>query len=74
MKYSILMSVYQKEKPEYLVQSIESMLTQTAFPEQFVIVKDGPLTAELEQILSRYASSHPNLFTRPGRIQTSGCR
>lgn len=63
MKYSILMSVYQKEKPEYLVQSIESMLTQTAFPEQFVIVKDGPLTPELEQILSRYASSHPDLFT-----------
>ncbi|MBQ6718905.1 MAG: glycosyltransferase [Oscillospiraceae bacterium] len=63
MKYSILMSVYQKEKPEYLVQSIESMLSQTAFPEQFVIVKDGPLTPELDEILCQYAASYPDLFT-----------
>lgn len=45
MEYSVLMSFYDKEKPEYLKESIESMLSQTLKPEQFVIVKDGPLNA-----------------------------
>ena len=40
MNYSVLMSVYDKEKPEYLKQSIESMLNQTVKPEQFVVVED----------------------------------
>lgn len=41
MKYSVLMSVYAKEKEEYLRQSIDSMLNQTVKPEQFVLVEDG---------------------------------
>lgn len=63
MKYSILMSVYKKEKVEYLIPSIESMLAQTAPAEQFVIVKDGPLTKELDAVIDGYAEKHPELFT-----------
>lgn len=63
MKYSILMSVYKQEKPEYLVPSIESMLAQTAPAEQFVIVKDGPLTEELDAVIASYARKDPGLFT-----------
>lgn len=63
MKYSILMSVYQKEKAEYLIQSIESMLSQTAPPEQFVVVKDGPLTPKLDSVIQNYAEKNPKLFT-----------
>ena len=37
MNYSVLMSVYDKEKPEYFEQSIQSMLQQTVKPEQFDI-------------------------------------
>lgn len=43
-RYSALMSVYDKEKPEYLKASIQSMLDQTAPPADFVIVCDGPLS------------------------------
>ena len=71
-QYSILMSVYAKEKPEHLIQSIDSMLKQTVFPEQFVIVKDGPLTEELEGVLSRYQSEHNELFTLVALEQNSG--
>ena len=39
--YSILMSVYYKEKPEWLQQSIESMMKQTVLTNDFVIIKDG---------------------------------
>ena len=61
--YSVLMSVYHKEKAEYLEIAIESMLNQTVPPEQFVIVEDGPLTDELEQVVLKYEIEKPDLFT-----------
>lgn len=61
-KYSVLMSVYDKEKPEYFRQSIESILTQTVKADEFVIVCDGPLTRQLEQILEEYIAKSPELI------------
>ncbi|SFX42033.1 glycosyltransferase [Ruminococcus sp. XPD3002] len=63
MEYSILMSVYDKEKPEYLKQAIESMLNQTAKPEQFVIVLDGKLNEGLQTIIDNYKLNNGKLFT-----------
>lgn len=62
MKYSVLMSVYRREKPEYLRQSILSMLNQTLPPAQFVLVKDGELPSELEAVIDEAVASHPGLF------------
>ena len=56
-KYSVLMSLYIKEKPEYLIQSIESMINQTIVPDEIVVVKDGPLTVELEKVLLDYENN-----------------
>lgn len=53
-KYSVLMSVYYKEKPEYLRESILSMLNQSVQPNEIVLVKDGPLTEELEGIIDGF--------------------
>lgn len=53
-KFSVLMSVYNKEKPEYLEQSIHSILNQTIKPNEIVIVKDGILTKELNDIIKKY--------------------
>lgn len=53
-KYSVLMSVYNKEKAEYLRESIESILNQTVVTDDFVIVCDGPLTDELNQVIEEY--------------------
>jgi glycosyltransferase involved in cell wall biosynthesis len=61
-KYSVLMSLYYKEKPEYLKLSIDSMLNQTVLPDEIVIVKDGPLTEELEAVLQEYLLKHPTIF------------
>ncbi len=61
-KYSILMSVYYKEKPEWLDISIQSMLNQTVKADEFVIVKDGKLTKELDDVISNYAEQYPQLF------------
>lgn len=53
MEYSVLMSVYTKEEPAYLDTAIQSMLDQTVRTDDFVIVCDGPLTAELDAVLER---------------------
>lgn len=62
MKYSVLMSVYRKEKPEYLKLSIDSMLNQTVKPSEIVIVKDGPLTDELDKLIDEYKKNNNELF------------
>ena len=61
-KYTVLMSVYYKEKPEYLSLSIESMLNQTVKPDEFIIVKDGPLTTELDEVINNFVTAYPQTF------------
>lgn len=61
-KYSVLMSVYYKERPEYLKIAIESMLHQTVAPNEFILVKDGPLTPELEAVISKFEAKNPGVF------------
>ena len=53
-KYSVLMSLYRKEHPEYLRLAIDSMLNQTVKPDEIVLVEDGPLTDELYDVLEEY--------------------
>ena len=60
--YSVLMSVYCKAKPEHLVEAVESMLRQTVVTNDFVIVCDGPLTEELDQVLDRFDQANPGVF------------
>lgn len=61
-KYSVLMSVYYKEKADWLDYAISSMLKQTIFPDEFVLVEDGPLTEELDSVISKYQIQYPDLF------------
>ena len=51
-KYSVLMSVYHKEKPEYLKQAIESIQAQTLPTDDFVLVCDGPLNDALDGVIA----------------------
>lgn len=62
-KYSVLMSVYCKEKPEYFKMSVDSMLKQTISPDEIVIVEDGPLTKELYDVIDNYQKKYPAVFT-----------
>lgn len=49
--YSVLMSVYHKEKPEYLRQAIESIQKQSFPTDDFVLVCDGPLNLKLDAVI-----------------------
>lgn len=73
MEYSVLMSVYAKEEPVYLDTAIQSMLDQTVRTDDFVIVCDGPLTAELDAVLERHLAQNPavlHLVRLPQNIGT----
>ena len=59
------MSVYHKEKPNYLVECLESIHKSTIMPNQIVIVKDGPLTEELDKIIDDFASKYDNYKILP---------
>lgn len=56
MKFSVLMSVYAKEKPEYLDAALQSLIDQTRLPDEIVLVKDGMLTPDLDVVIRRYVS------------------
>lgn len=60
--YSVLMSVYHKEKPEHFSECIKSMVTQTVVTDDFVIVCDGPLTPQLDAVLEGYDRQYPGVF------------
>lgn len=60
--YSVLMSVYYKEKPEYLKAAIDSILNQTVKTDDFVIVCDGPLNEGLDKVIADYVKTNPGLF------------
>ena len=55
--YSVLMSVYKNDNPLYFEESIKCILNQTVKTNDFVIVKDGKLTKELDNIINRYSKN-----------------
>lgn len=48
------MSLYNEEKPGYLEECLESIMSSSLKPMEIVIVEDGPLTNELYEVLDSY--------------------
>ncbi|XKM13831.1 glycosyltransferase [Orbaceae bacterium ac157xtp] len=64
-KFSVLMSVYIKEKPEYLSAALFSIYeTQTLKPDEIVLVEDGTLTNELYSVLDEWEKKLANRVQR----------
>ena len=59
MKLSVLLSVYQKDSPEFLRQALESLAEQTVQADEVLIVKDGPVGAELEGVIDSCSAKLP---------------
>lgn len=52
--YSVLMSVYKNDQPEYLSAAIESMEQQSVPFHDMVIVCDGPISKALDDVLNNW--------------------
>lgn len=63
--FSILISVYEKERPDQLRQSLDSIFSQTLRADEVVLVKDGPLYDELNDVVDDYAARYPELKVLP---------
>ena len=57
-KFSVLLSVYWKEKPDWLRVCLDSIIRQTVRPDEVVIMEDGPLTAELDAVVDEFAERY----------------
>ncbi|MCB2301673.1 glycosyltransferase, partial [Acinetobacter baumannii] len=53
--FSVLSSIYHKEHPEHFNTCMESIWDkQTLKPTEIVLIEDGPLTPELDQIIAKW--------------------
>lgn len=57
--FSVLMSLYCKESPQYLREALDSIFAQTVLPAEIVLVEDGPLTDALHAVVDEYRKRHP---------------
>ncbi|MDO5773873.1 MAG: glycosyltransferase [Spirochaetales bacterium] len=59
MTFTVLQSVYKKDNPEFLSQSLQSIADNSVQPACVVLVKDGVLTPELESVISEWKDKLP---------------
>lgn len=63
MPFSVLMSIYHKEKPEYFEQCMQSIWdAQTVKPSEIVLVQDGPLNQALYQLIDFWQNKLGQIF------------
>jgi len=65
LEFSLLLSVYKKEKSEHLKECFESIVVQTVTPTEIILVEDGPLTDALYAEIERARHYFPSLKTIP---------
>lgn len=57
MKFSVLMSLYHAEKPEFLRECLNSLQAQTRLADEMVVVFDGEIPPELVAVVSDFQAA-----------------
>lgn len=55
--FSVCLSVYHGDNATFFMQSIDSLLSQTRRPDEIVLVVDGPVGEEINQVISDFEKS-----------------
>ena len=62
LKFSVIMSIYKTDNPEYLQVALDSIIHQTLVPNEIVLIADGPVPQELIDVVdntkTRFADLH----------------
>lgn len=61
-EFSVLMSLYAREKVNYFEECMESIVGQTVLPAEIVLVLDGPIPKDLSNSVERYCQKYPELL------------
>lgn len=61
MKYSVLMTVYDKDNKEYFKLALDSMVNQTIKPNEIVLVKDGVINKNLQSVIDIVKKQYKNI-------------
>lgn len=59
--FAVLMAVYFRDNPALFFRAIKSVIENSILPNQFLIVIDGPLTAQSESILAKAIKLFPSI-------------
>ena len=54
LKFSVIVSIYKNNNPEQVRVALDSLPQQTLLPYEIVIVADGPISSELEQVVEDF--------------------
>jgi glycosyltransferase involved in cell wall biosynthesis len=65
MEFSVLISVYSQEDAGNFSRSLSSIIDQTSLPTEIVLVKDGPLQPELEDVIVSFSRRYSFLKVIP---------
>lgn len=57
--FSVLQSVYAKDNPEFLDKTLNSLKEQTVCAKEIILVKDGPISPELDNIIQKWKEYLP---------------
>lgn len=68
--FSVVMPVYAGDDPEYVEKAVESLNKQTQPPDEVLIVVDGPIPEDLEQVLSKWLEG-ADLTVRSYRLKSN---
>ena len=61
-KFSVLLSVYYKENPDYLRESLNSIFEQTVMPDEVLLVEDGKLTDQLDEVIAYFEKKYSGIM------------
>ena len=64
-EFSVLMSVYAKDKPSWVSQALDSISNNSIKPAEVVVVIDGPISADLQQVLTDFSKEYSQVKLYP---------
>ncbi len=64
MEYSVLMTVYGKDDPEFFRNALTSMVRQSKAPDEIVLVKDGPVPEAIQRVIDETAQETPDILVQ----------
>lgn len=62
IRFSVLISVYCASEASYLDAALKSIINQSLPPAEIILVKDGPVSKEINDVIEKWRNPRPKLF------------